>query len=309
MNNRKKSIVFEDFGRKIVFEAGDDITFTTAEENGTIIVRANISSTIEEASENYMYPPIPNGYYHLEGEWNNGFVIQRTWDGSQLVWIPVGMLQPKATLDTTNFCERFGRKNFLGEKFDYYGYMDPTTELFSAQYESIRKYGGFYITRYKLSYNSHGYPQSIEGIEPISLIETQEEAMKIAQSFENTEQITSHLPFGAEYDCIYSWFIESGIKTVIEVTGIPSYGLRKGYIPNNRRKYEDMRNYINNLHDFALTNSEWTQELYKGEIGVIRGGGYSGCGNCYNYCAAKRITYNHMIDMELPSARAALYIR
>ena len=34
----------------------------------------------------------------------------------------------------------------------------------------------------------------------------------LAKSFENTEEVTSHLMYGAEYDSIIEWIIKSGAK-------------------------------------------------------------------------------------------------
>lgn len=39
---------------------------------------------------NYENPPIPHGYHYVDGNWKYGFVIERSVDGSQFVWVPVG---------------------------------------------------------------------------------------------------------------------------------------------------------------------------------------------------------------------------
>ena len=76
---------------KIVLEAEKGITFNVSKRtSGELIIRALNSTTVNGYSTNYANPPIPKGYKHICGEWNNGFVIERCSDGSQFVWIPVG---------------------------------------------------------------------------------------------------------------------------------------------------------------------------------------------------------------------------
>ena len=92
---------------KFVLEAEKGITFEVSEgTSGELIATANVYST------NYVNPPIPEGYKHVCGEWNNGFVIERCSDGSQFVWIPVGSIDSNGTLDGEHFSEKFGRRNY-----------------------------------------------------------------------------------------------------------------------------------------------------------------------------------------------------
>ena len=96
---------------KFVLEAEKGITFEVSEEtSGELIIRALNKANVY--SENYANPPILEGYKHVCGEWNNGFVIERCSDGSQFVWIPVGSLDSNGTLDGVSFTEKFGRRNY-----------------------------------------------------------------------------------------------------------------------------------------------------------------------------------------------------
>ena len=141
---------------KIVLKAGEGITFgveergsetliirarkiDTADDNSaTLIIRARkidtaddnsansanlLIPTDDDKSANYANPPIPEGYRFVCGEWNYGFVIERCSDGSQLVWIPVGSLEPNGTLDDgKTFSEQFGRRNYRQNKFSESAY-------------------------------------------------------------------------------------------------------------------------------------------------------------------------------------------
>ena len=71
---------------KIVLEAGKGVTFEVSDEkSGEIIIRAFNITKSKVFSTNYKNPPILEGYKHILGEVNNGFVIERKSDGSQFV--------------------------------------------------------------------------------------------------------------------------------------------------------------------------------------------------------------------------------
>ena len=104
---------------KFVLEAENGITFEVSEgTSGELIIRALNIATVNVCSTNYVNPPIPEGYKHVCGEWNNGFVIERCSDGSQFVWIPVGSLDSNGTLDGEHFSEKFGRRNYMNNEFN-----------------------------------------------------------------------------------------------------------------------------------------------------------------------------------------------
>ena len=70
---------------KFVLEAGKGITFEVSEGTSVeLIIRARNIAPANVYSTNYVNPPIPEGYKHVCGEWNNGFVIER-WDRKSVV--------------------------------------------------------------------------------------------------------------------------------------------------------------------------------------------------------------------------------
>ena len=149
---------------KFVLEEEKGITFEVSDgTSGELIIRALNIATANVCSANYVNPPIPEGYKHVCGEWNNGFVIERCSDGSQFVWIPVGSLDSNGTLDGEHFSEKFGRRNYMNDEFS----DDEFNEALNGkQLESVKKYGGFYISRYNISKSSAGKPQSVKGVMP-----------------------------------------------------------------------------------------------------------------------------------------------
>lgn len=262
--------------KKFVFMAEDGITFDVSNGiRGEVIIKAvKLKKKAEGFSENYMNPPIPDGYKHLYGEWNNGFVIERSSDKSQFVWIPVGSLKPNGTIDGKKFSKKFGRRNF-NDISEFEKYQDLLNEEFSLQIKSVEKYGGFYISRYNISQNDKdGKPQSIMGKKPMVYVDFYY-AKNFATLMETNYAVRSHLIFGAEYDSVLEWFLESGIKTENEIGNDSS---EWGNCNNNRKLEETgSRNKwcANNIYDFAGNVEEWTQEYNeeKDDEGfIVRGG-------------------------------------
>ena len=76
-------------------------------------------------------------------------VLKRTYE--QFVWCPTEMLQADGTLDGANYNEKFGRrwKNYnLPSELKA---EEPLEGELLEQFESVKKYGGLYISRYNIS--------------------------------------------------------------------------------------------------------------------------------------------------------------
>lgn len=145
-------------------------------------------------SENHEKTPIPKGYRHTEGERYNGFAIERECEGSQFVWVPVGYLDNNGTLDSVSFSEKFGRRNFFRNKSFGNQFIEPLVGTLSLQFESVKKYGGVYISRYCMSKNKKtGKVQSVKGEKPLLYISFNN-TMKFAMAFESKNTLMSHLP-------------------------------------------------------------------------------------------------------------------
>jgi hypothetical protein len=112
-------------------------------------------------------------------------------------------------------------------------YYDAYTEEYVKQVLSVKKYGGFYISLYKISIDNKGRYVSKRSYRPIANI-TFIEALSIASKIVETEEVTSHLPYGAEYDSESEW-------------------VKNNYVIHNNDKY-----------------SEWTQERYCSNSRVVR---------------------------------------
>ncbi len=264
---------------KFVLEAGKGITFEVSEgTRGELIIRARNIATANVYSTNYVNPPIPEGYKHVCGEWNNGFVIERCSDGSQFVWIPVGSLDSNGTLDGEHFSEKFGRRNYMNDEFSDDKFNEALNGELLEQLESVKKYGGFYISRYNISESSVGKPQSVKGVKPWVDINFCE-AKKVASTIEDNEAVKSHLTFGEEYDSVLEWFIKTEVKTLAEIAeDSTEWG---NYCNAGNTQWEVAETgsrekwCANNIYDFAGNVEEWTQEQSESLHNVIRGGSWA----------------------------------
>mgnify|MGYP000299596073 CR=1 FL=1 len=291
---------------KFVLEAEKGITFEVSEgTRGELIIRAT-----NVCSKNYANPPIPKGYRHILGEWNNGFTIERDSDGSQFVWIPVVSLDSNGTLDGEHFSEKFGRRNYRNNKFSDDEFNEALNGELLEQFESVKKYGGFYISRYNISKSSAGKPQSVKGVMPWVNINF-DDAKKIASTIEDNEAVKSHLTFGAEYDSVLEWFIKTEVKTLAEIAEDSTEWGNYWDTENSPRKVVETGSReewcANNIYDFAGNVNELTQELYQISYRVIRGG-------CYydgeNLCSvACRFCSDPLDDFNYTGFRATLYIK
>ncbi len=296
---------------KIVLEAEKGITFEVSEgTSGEVIIRALNIDKANVYSENYANPPIPEGYKHICGEWNNGFVIERCSDGSQFVWIPVGSLDSNGTLDGEHFSEKFGRRNYQNDEFSYCEFNEDLSGELIEQLESVKKYGGFYISRYNISKSSAGKPQSVKGVIPWVNINFNN-AKKVASTIEDNEAVKSHLTFGAEYDSVLEWFIKSKARTRSEIAEDSTNWGNHWNTKNSPKRVVETGSSeewcANNIYDFAGNVDEWTQEQNNSSYRVVRGGNFVG-GGC-TCPVAYRCYYGPNFYYSSTGFRATLYIK
>ena len=234
--------------------------------------------------------------------------MERYSDGSQFVWVPVGSLDFNGVIEAFSivekiivtsdgnleftgpferypFTEKFGRRNYR-DPYDYFlgYYREEVDDVFKLQLESVRKYGGFYFSKYYASKNEvTGKPQSVKGANPWVNISFHD-AKKVAASFEDSETVSSHLTFGAEYDSVLEWFMTSKARSRREiVNGFINWVSHQNVISND---FNDKiigngpegivetgspeEPCTNKIHGFAGNVNVWTQE-YNQEYRIIRG--------------------------------------
>ncbi len=211
--------------------------------------------------------------------------LMKTYD--QLVWIPINMLSDTSTLDGIHFNEKFGRMNYRNEEFSESEYNEPLVGELLGTKKSIDTYGGCYITRYKVSKDKKtGEPRSIKGAYPWAEIDFQT-AKNVAATMSKSENLISHLTYGAEYDTRIKWTIETGTVTRRDIaedsTRLGNYHNNKEYPNKIVKTGED--GCINMIYGLTGNMDEWTQES-KNSHRVIRGGFYYNAG--FDFPAACR---------------------
>lgn len=203
---------------------------------------------------------------------------------SQFVWTPVAFLDSNGTLDGEQFSEKFGRRNYQEDEFSDDEFHEDLKGELLEQHESVKKYGGFYISRYDISKSSEGKPKSVKGVTPWVNIDF-DTAKKVASTIENTEDVQSHLTFGAENDSVLEWLIESKEKNLHAIAeDSTEWGNHWNTMSSPKAVGETGSREewcANNLYDFAGNVEEWTQETNGGSYNVIRGGYYDAVGDLY----------------------------
>ena len=318
---------------KFVLEAEKGITFRVKKGvGGELKIKALNRANVYSGT--YANPPIPEGYKHICGEWNDGFVIERDSDGSQFVWVPVGYLDSNGALDgiscadellipagyssiyvsgilnKPSYTEKFGRRTYYCNVFEERFFHEPSSFELAMQVENVREYGGFYISRYNISKSSKGKPQSVKGVMPWVNINF-EDAREVASTIEDNRTVESHLTFGAEYDSVLEWFIESNARTRSEIEEDSTNWGNHENTENSPKKVVETGSReawcTNNIYDFSGNVSEWTQEKYENKdlyYYVLRGGNYQDKGIPV---AARDFTTNSCFDCI--GFRATLYIK
>lgn len=178
------------------------------------------------------------------------------------------------------------------------------------QLESVKKYGGFYISRYNISKSSEGKPQSVKGVMPWVNINFYE-AKTVVSTIEDNEAVKSHLTFGAEYDSVLEWFIKTEVKTFAEIAEDSTEWGNHWNTENSPGKVVETGSRekwcANNIYDFAGNVDEWTQERNKSSCRTVRGGNFSA--NGLFYPVAYRVYSVHNVSCINTGFRATLYIK
>lgn len=187
-------------------------------------------------------PYIPEGFNYVEGEWNNGFVIQDV-NQNQFVWVPCS----NNASDEINKLEKTNFKNpaFISKD----SCVDEEYEDFI---KSALENGGFYVSRYEIG-KENEIPVSKYNIEAWTNI-TRAEAIEIANSMYTS--INSKLINGYAYDTTLSWIKKNNN---IKISKVESEG-----------KIYTGRNNYNNIYDLLDSIMELTLETSYGSI-VVRG--------------------------------------
>ena len=237
-------------------------------------------------------PYIPKGFEYVEGDVNTGFVIQDLY-ANHFIWVPVKNLTPNGTLDGgLSFNSQFGRRDFYKHKrkdwqkhpFNPSLYYEKVDE---KKLRSLEKYGGFYVSQYTISKNEDNKPCSQKGNLPwiwISAIEAQQVAQSMCMLY-GWEGVHADLPYGAEWDSILQWLVDSGCKTLKQVLedswkwgNYSKFAWYKTHVPDLVPTGSLEKCSANRIYDLAGNTWEWTREQnneYEKPPMIVRGGAFN----------------------------------
>ena len=232
------SSVYETETEYKVTENGN-YTFKVKGNNEQTSSRTIEIKNIREASASSPY--IPEGFNHVEGDPENGYVIEDYY-GNQFVWVPVesGKMTRNTMLEA-----------------DY----EESNSTASALVNSVAQNYGFYMGRYEASsvnVNGSVAAGSIAGKTPwtnVSYTEAATAASDSAKVFGYEGYQTAILNSYA-WDTTLAWIDQ----TTENYSSNTSYGNYSGQVRNTGETQTDMKN---NLCDIAGNVREWTTEIYK----------------------------------------------
>ncbi len=207
---------------------------------------------------------------------NTGLVIFGP-DGSEFVWIPTR----NTPLQVRDFASYF-----ISRSLD--GYCDDVSlPAYQAMVASVQRYGGFYMGRYEASYGGGSSPKDyVPASKPVTASQPgriwvqfspQDATVACENLYRDNTTVQGFFPWGANWDTMLQWLINSGCKTFEEVAvNSSSWGnyADDPFSPNAGSNYTGAYEQAkaNNLYDIAGNNWEWTQER-NGTSYVMRGGG------------------------------------
>ena len=178
--------------------------------------------------------------------------------------------------------------------------LDQFAEMLVANYEeayqSIKKYGGFYIGRYELTGSTDAPTVQKEGTVVTSV--NWYELYKACDSVVgNSDSAKSTMIAGTQYDRVLEWLVETGMEPSDVYDDSSSWGNYSNYNTANGYsegdpEYEATAGskqsagsseywQANNIYDLAGNCYEWTQEASNTTYRVNRGGYYDYSGSLY----------------------------
>ena len=151
---------------------------------------------------------------------------------------------------------------------------------YNETYQSVKKYGGFYIGRYEIS-GSVESPTVVQGgtVLDASVAGNWYNLKKACNNVVNNEKVKSEMIYGNQWDRVLNWLVETGAKEQEEVySNSSSWGnyydstgaaATDSGSPQTSGKNEAWQ--ANNIYDLAGNYYDWTQESDNTRTRILRG--------------------------------------
>ena len=262
---------------------------------------------------------IPDGFYYVGGSKEEGIVISdqegddlnNSKQGNQFVWVPVENYEdfkrqegyydksPESYLSSRGEADSTGvNENENGDKVEE---TETTKKEAKSMYESVKRYGGFYIGRFETGKEENGNMVIRKGVAPYTDIQwsangsmqettgTTGGAIELSRAFDSIygyTNLTSTLCYGVQWDAALN-FIDPNYITNASI-GSPNC-TEDSYVRNsdskgwyNQEKPTNTGCYqMKNIYDLAGNTWEWTMESFDSRYRVLRGGSCKYSGDIY----------------------------
>ena len=150
---------------------------------------------------------------------------------------------------------------------------DGLVEEYTATYNSIKTYKGFYIGRYELT-GTVDSPTVQKG-QTVLTDENWYNLKKACSNVVSTEYAQSEMIYGNQWDEVMSWLVSTGAKTETEVNEDSSswgnYDTESGGTGAKQVSGYSESWKANNIYDMAGNCYEFTQEVYSANYRIVRG--------------------------------------
>lgn len=216
-------------------------------------LKEEVVKQITDKKGTYDKPYIPDGFHYVEGEWNNGYVIEDK-KGNQFVWVPCRIYINDDVIELKRYNFDISDNLMVSECFE-------NIENVRDFIYSVGNYEGFYIARYEAG-KEEGTVVSKKNMEAYTNV-SYKEAFELAASMYQEEKIASSLINSLAWDTTLKW---------IDKTTSSKYSMKGSYTASysniiQKTGYDS----INRIYDLSGNVWEWsTERAY--EFPVHRGG-------------------------------------
>ena len=302
--NKNKTIKKEDINettingmKKYMPSISKSFASKVAIQNGNLVLKLDsLTSNEKDLAKDVLFniqiksnannPYIPLGFKHITGTVDTGFVIKEEKRGDEFVWIPV------------NNISEFEKVIFNNEAFLS---LTDIGEGFKTVYNSVKKYGGFYVSRYEIGKDGDKLV-SKKGKTPYVNMSVNKQIEDAANIYHRSD-IQSSLMYGTNYDSMVTFLINTNpqLKSSI-ITGSQSIGNYSNAIAKtgSNESYK-----INNIYDLAGNVQEATLETQDLNTihPIVRGGSFN---TSSTYSIASR--HSNSVDINTPDSNTGLRI-
>lgn len=293
--------------------------------------------------------PIPNGFYYVGGTKNDGLVISDVQSdedkgvssvllGNQYVWVPVDDFSEFIRKGNFDYCHNYKISNTIGKAW---WEIDPSTTLdetymnqydldeVTAMYNSVKKYGGFYIARFEAGIDSPRISRSEELVMGANVKSQMNKyvynyvgwsskstmnvntggAVEVSRSIypnndSNSTGVISTLMYGVQWDTVIQWLLNT--REVTNLNDSTDYGNYKDHLVlaseiNEGAKFqwsEDKYEILDSsrgrrceLHTTGALKSSSTNNIYD-LAGNVQEWTMEGCGTNYRVSRGGSYMYN-----------------